>query len=643
MSGSGSTDLVPEDALSDLVNYIIRPPRSEYSPRELGPSAFTLKSHLVHRTDFEITNSRDLTLQCSLYEPQSTPSATLRDPHAPGEALPYVIYLHGNGSCRLEAETVAKLVLPYGIGVLAFDMSGSGLSQGEYISLGVYEKLDVQLAVEYLRAHCRASKIALWGHSMGAATALMFAGMNKGSTDVAVVIADSPYASFDKLAETLVASMGLPGAIPRRMVLSVGVRYIKKHVRERAGFSLDEVSPVSAVKKCTRVPAVYVHGTADEVVTVAHSELLCKAHASPDKQHVVIEGGTHESPRPMWVLEQCMVKLLEHLFDSWAAFYAATKARANDVLLEARYEDAVILYSALVKRGEVELRSATGAADHRRHRQSVPVGLERSSSTGGGIAVPRGRARSRSHRRSSSYSREDDSSADEAGTAVGAFFKRVFGPRKGMANQTAAKSAMPRTKSRSRSPRGRPGSTSISGEQTAPVRGGLFNRTKSSRNSLKPAETKAFSSSKPRDDAHTTSAPSSTNPVVEPTTTAISGSESTAPAPRPASVMFAEGTRDNAETEAARIRAMLVPIYGNRALAHIKLNKFEDAVNDAQRSIDLDSTGARAYQRKAQALLGLKQYDQALECIVLGLSHDASNQPLLDLKRQVEREKAQQG
>ena len=44
-----------------------------------------------------------------------------------------------------------------------------------YLSLGYYEKADVATVVEYLKASGAVTNIALWGHSMGAATSLLYA------------------------------------------------------------------------------------------------------------------------------------------------------------------------------------------------------------------------------------------------------------------------------------------------------------------------------------------------------------------------------------------------------------------------------------------------------------------------------------
>ena len=108
-----------------------------------------------------------MTLQCSHWEPI--------DEERPAEELPCVIYLHGNSSCRTESLMAVNLLLPQNVTVFAFDFAGSGQSEGEYISLGWYEREDVLTVTNHLRETGRVSTIGLWGRSMGAATALLHA------------------------------------------------------------------------------------------------------------------------------------------------------------------------------------------------------------------------------------------------------------------------------------------------------------------------------------------------------------------------------------------------------------------------------------------------------------------------------------
>jgi hypothetical protein len=84
-----------------------------------------------------------LKLHCSYWEPY--------DEEREFERLPCVVYLHGNSSSRAEATVEAKILLPMNITLLAFDFAGCGRSEGEYISLGWYEREDVESVIEHLR------------------------------------------------------------------------------------------------------------------------------------------------------------------------------------------------------------------------------------------------------------------------------------------------------------------------------------------------------------------------------------------------------------------------------------------------------------------------------------------------------------
>lgn len=100
------------------------------------------------------------------------------------DVLSCVIYLHGNCGCRIEvrpplaravlvqqatahvplqALEVLRTVISCGMTLVGVDMSGSGLSEGEFISLGLFEQDDVDAVVQHLRSSNRVSCIGLWG------------------------------------------------------------------------------------------------------------------------------------------------------------------------------------------------------------------------------------------------------------------------------------------------------------------------------------------------------------------------------------------------------------------------------------------------------------------------------------------------
>jgi hypothetical protein len=127
----------------DLWKAVIRPPRDAYTDNELGPEKFNIKGKNYKRTDITIINKRNLKLQCSYWEPY--------DEERDYDRLPCVVYLHGNSSSRCEAATEAKIMLPMNVTLFAFDFAGCGRSEGEYISLGWYEREDVECVIEFLR------------------------------------------------------------------------------------------------------------------------------------------------------------------------------------------------------------------------------------------------------------------------------------------------------------------------------------------------------------------------------------------------------------------------------------------------------------------------------------------------------------
>lgn len=121
----------------ELVNAIIRPPRCIYEMKHLGPKVFEFCGKSFQRIDFELTNPRGLKFVCSQWEP--LPAFRQND------ILPCIIYMHGNSSARLEALAQLSLALSLGVVFFAFDFAGSGLSDGEYVSLGRYEKDDLEV------------------------------------------------------------------------------------------------------------------------------------------------------------------------------------------------------------------------------------------------------------------------------------------------------------------------------------------------------------------------------------------------------------------------------------------------------------------------------------------------------------------
>jgi alpha/beta superfamily hydrolase len=87
----------------------------------------------------------------------------------------------------------AALLLSRNITLFTFDFAGCGLSEGEYISLGFYERQDVECVFTFLRTLGTVSSIGIWGRSMGAVTALMYADSNH---EIGCLVLDSPFSNL---------------------------------------------------------------------------------------------------------------------------------------------------------------------------------------------------------------------------------------------------------------------------------------------------------------------------------------------------------------------------------------------------------------------------------------------------------------
>jgi pimeloyl-ACP methyl ester carboxylesterase len=259
----------------------------------LGPPAFNFCGKRFTRTDFTLRTKRGYNLECSHWEPVERAT----------DRIPVVIYMHGNSSARLEVIPQLSYLLSLGLAVFAFDFAGSGKSDGEYVSLGYYEREDLSCIVAHLRATNVVSTIALWGRSMGAATALMFGDRDPS---IACMILDSPFADLTQLCEEMVEKARDQGVVVPGFVVSVALRMIQSSVKKQAGFNIKQVSPMAHADKCF-IPAMFVAGEHDDFIKKHHSETLHAKYAG-DKNLIIVEGD-HNSPRPKFMFDSASIFL----------------------------------------------------------------------------------------------------------------------------------------------------------------------------------------------------------------------------------------------------------------------------------------------------------------------------------------------
>ncbi|CAK0787805.1 hypothetical protein CVIRNUC_011027 [Coccomyxa viridis] len=399
-----------------LVDCICRPPRDSYTTSQLPggeDGRFAVSGVVCSREDITLMNDKGkLKLECSLFTPETVARCT-------GGGNPLVVYCHCNSGSRRDAEEALHVLMPHGIMVFALDFAGSGKSGGEYVTLGAHEVDDLGVAVAHLRGRFSSCTIGLWGRSMGAVTALLY---SQRDPSIAGIVLDSPFGRLKDLMVELCEEQKLP--IPRAF-MRIALSMMRRSVRKRANFNVDDVSPLDVVPG-SFIPALFGHAEQDTFVSKAHSERLHKAYAG-DKNLITFEGD-HNSHRPQFFYSSVLIFLStvlqldepmpEHEAEETAAMAGRLPAAADasaekEALMVERTlsvpwitgpgwggspEDLELAWAAEMSRGiyqgdvrlaEVEPGTSRSAGDGQPRSLSDPQEHRASSARGGGAAAQR--------------------------------------------------------------------------------------------------------------------------------------------------------------------------------------------------------------------------------------------------------------
>lgn len=194
-----------------------------------------------------------------------------------------ILYLHGVGDCKIGGIALARLFYHHGFHVFLYDSRQHGESEGTYCTYGYYEKYDVSTVIDYLesRQEINVGKVGVFGTSMGAAVAIQAAAIEPR---VRAVVAEASFTDLRTITVDYQRRIAkLPWHFFRNMALS--------RSQKVAGFKARDVSPLNDVKRLT-TPILFIHGTEDELISVAYSKLLYE-HATGPKDLLLIEGANH--------------------------------------------------------------------------------------------------------------------------------------------------------------------------------------------------------------------------------------------------------------------------------------------------------------------------------------------------------------
>ncbi|MEI7555719.1 alpha/beta fold hydrolase [Candidatus Chlorohelix sp.] len=264
VAGGGATALVT--TISAFVGYKAVRPRRRVADTLLAPLS-------PEKVDFKSVDG--LTLKGYFYPGFYHNGAT-------------IIILHGFHGAAFDVHEPALTMQAAGFNALTFDFRGCGASGGHTTSVGYYEVRDLLGAISYVktRTDVDATRIGVYGFSMGGATALMATAI---SPDIKAVITDSAFASLDTV---LKSSFKYFYRLPRFPFKSPTILASKVFSRT----VLRRIHPVESLRKLAtenrKIPILFIHTDKDPAVPVSEAVILYSAHTGP-KELWIIEGSGH--------------------------------------------------------------------------------------------------------------------------------------------------------------------------------------------------------------------------------------------------------------------------------------------------------------------------------------------------------------
>jgi alpha-beta hydrolase superfamily lysophospholipase len=201
-----------------------------------------------------------------------------------------IIFCHGFAGMKEQFKLWANYFSFRGFITLTFDFTGNGESEG-FFTEGTFsqEISDVKSAVDFLKQNYGIRKIALVGHSMGGAVAVLSASKNKDVDCVVVlaplaVIKGKPYGKFANEEADIFEAHGLCDLVNCKKMRTLDLAFFKDVKRH------DVLKSVKSLK----IPLLVIHGNSDSIVSVKEGLMLHNAAVVKNKRVEIIKGADHD-------------------------------------------------------------------------------------------------------------------------------------------------------------------------------------------------------------------------------------------------------------------------------------------------------------------------------------------------------------
>lgn len=220
--------------------------------------------------------------------------------------LPAVLVMHGWGSNAAMMWPVVPPLHAAGFAVLLMDARCHGHSDDEpFTSMPRFAE-DIASGLVWLRTQpaIAGDQVALLGHSVGAAAALLHASQHD---DVRAVVSLSAFAHPEEVMRRFMGDKKVPYPM-------LGW-YVLRHVQKVIGTTFDRIAPLRTLA-AVRCPTLLVHGLSDRTVPVEDARRLV---AVSSKARLMLVEGDHDLRDALAPHGPAMVAFLRDAFDPSAA------------------------------------------------------------------------------------------------------------------------------------------------------------------------------------------------------------------------------------------------------------------------------------------------------------------------------------
>jgi len=236
--------------------------QSYLHPVRIIPTGNWLKENNIPYQEIELT-AQDGVKLAAWYTP----------PHAEGSGA-MILVAHGYNANRPEG--IYVMFAQHGYGVLAWDFRAHGQSGGDISTLGYYEQLDVEAALDYVLTQEHVDHIGAWGGSMGGATVILTAAKRP---EIEAVVSDSAFPTLEDVME-----LNVPVEFMQPFMIFFG--------RWSSGAEINQVRPVDEIAKISPRAVFIIDGWEGAAVVMNSPYRLYDAAGEP-KQIWVEDGVNH--------------------------------------------------------------------------------------------------------------------------------------------------------------------------------------------------------------------------------------------------------------------------------------------------------------------------------------------------------------